>query len=113
MISAAASAAMTAGRLSFTAAPPMGQTRPSKSSGRPISRVSQLRKVARFVFEPILCREADAELRATAFTASFENLNGRRPTDIVDARPTDESQGSGRSNRLETAHTPLRGHRRR
>src|SRR5690606_8399365 len=54
MISAAASVAMTAGRLSFRAVPPIGQTSFPKSSAWPISRDSQLRKVVRLVFEPIM-----------------------------------------------------------
>ena len=57
MISAAASAAITAGRLSFTAVPPIGQTRFSKRSGWPISRDSQLRKVARDIWMAKLIRD--------------------------------------------------------
>ena len=55
MISAAASAAMTAGRLSFTASPPIGETSLAKSALLPPADFRyQLRNVAFFVFEPIM-----------------------------------------------------------
>ena len=41
MISAAASAAMTAGRLSFTASPPIGETRRAKSASRAAGRLQE------------------------------------------------------------------------
>ena len=55
MISAAASAAMTAGRLSLTASPPIGETRRANSSSVPPAVFrNQLLNVAFLVFEPIM-----------------------------------------------------------
>ena len=55
MISAAANAAMTAGRLSFTASPPIGETRREKSASLPPADFrNQLLNVAFLVFEPIM-----------------------------------------------------------
>src|SRR5690349_13608120 len=55
MISAAASAAITGGRLSFTALPPIGETRWLNCASLPSADLrNQLLKVAFLVFEPIM-----------------------------------------------------------
>jgi hypothetical protein len=55
MISAAASAAMTCGRLSLTASPPIGETRRANSAWLPPADFrNQFLNVAFFVYEPIM-----------------------------------------------------------